>query len=77
MTPPRRERRPQSERDALIARASVQWRMVKAMVLAYQEIGARPITEANQTLWKSKRETARSYLLLWKRTRTLLRGMGE
>lgn len=71
------ERKPQSERVALMARAAIQWRLVKAMVGAYQEIGRQPITNENQEVWKSKRVTARGYLALWAKTRNLIRSLPE
>lgn len=68
------ERKPQSERDALAARAAVQWRLVKCMVQAYRAI---PLKVETQELWKSKRELAREYLGMWSRTRAMIRELGK
>lgn len=71
------ERKPQSERAALEARAAILWRLVKVMVGAARDLKRAKLTEDNQRLWKSKRAIARSYLELWAETRKQIRELGE
>ena len=70
-------RRPQSEREALEARASILFRFAKAFVGEAARISKEPFTMESQTAWKSKRIIAREYLARWSETRKQIEELGE
>lgn len=63
------ERKPQSERAALEARAAILFRFAKAFVKEAGRLSKERFTMEGQQLWKSKRADAREYLARWSETR--------